>query len=166
MVNKQKQNKTKRNTHMNDPLAFAVDLGGKVDTTPPVPIAGSHVVELAGVEVKENKKQNGNNLILTFKLVNAVAALPGKDGSPRQCNPGFTYNEYLPLQQSENPNAPDYRVKICRIFDALAGTDDSTRPGNLPFGTLIGKQCIIVTEPKQEEGYGLVSRIKQFNQLS
>ncbi len=150
----------------NDPMNFAIDLGGRVDTTPPCPIAGSYVATLANAERKENKAQTGFNLVLTFELEAGGQALPSTSGEPKTFAPGFKLTEYLPLQQSATPNAPDFRQKLCRIYDAIAGTDDDTRPASLPFGSLQGKRLILVTEPQNDPTYGFQPRIKKFQRIS
>lgn len=150
----------------NDPLDFSVDLGSRVDTSMPCPSAQQAVATLADVEVKANKAGTGRNMVLKFSLDNAVPALPAANGEARVCNAGYQITEYLPLQQSDNPKAPDFRVKLCRIYDALAKTDDDSRPINLPFGTLIGSKVILLLEPENDPQYGFSARIKKFSALN
>ena len=149
-----------------DPMNFAIALGGRVDTTPPCPAAGSYVATLSNVDCKPNSKGTGNNLILQFQLDNPGPALPSASGEPKTFSAGFRLTEWLPLQQSDNPNAPDFRVKICKIYDAIAGTDDDTRPSNVPFGSLLQKKLILVIEPQHDEQYGMQPRIKKFQYLA
>jgi hypothetical protein len=147
-------------------MNFAIDLGGRVDTTPPCPAAGQAVATLANVEQSQNKKGTGHNLVLKFTLDNETIALPAPDGTTKRCAPGYAITEWLPLQQSDNPKAPDFRVKLCRIYDALAGTTDDTRPNNLPFGALLGKKVILTLEPENSPEFGFNPRIKKFTFLN
>jgi hypothetical protein len=151
----------------NEPLnPFVVDLGGNVDTTPPVPIAGEHIARLEEVDRKPNKAGTGANLVLTFGLSSAVPALPGKDGTPRTANAGTRFTVYQPLQQSDNPAAPDFRVSVARLYDGIAGTDDSTRPGALDFGALVGREVVLVTAVENDPQYGMQARVKRVKSLN
>ena len=154
------------NETQSDPMNFAIDLGGRVDTSMPCPAAQQAVATLASIDMQLNKKGNGNNLILKFQLDNEVPALPATDGSPKTCPAGYSITEWLPLQQSDNPKAPDFRKKLCIVYDALAGTNDDTRPASLPFGTLQGKKVILNLEPENSPDFGFNARIKKFQYLA
>lgn len=154
------------NETSNDPMSFAIDLGGRVDTSKPCPAAGQYVATVVGIEAKPNSKQTGTNLVVSFALDQAVPALPAKDGTPRSCPPGHLITEWLPLQQSDNPKAPDFKFRLCKLFDACMGTDDDTRPDPLPLGSVQGKKVILTLEPESSEDYGFSSKVKKYTFLA
>ncbi len=148
-------------------MNFAIDLGGRVDTSMPCPAAQQVVATLVSIDAAPGKKNpNNNNLVLKFAIDNEVPALPATDGTPKTCPAGYQITDWLPMQQSDNPKAPDFRVKLCRVYDALAGTNDDDRPASLPFGALQGKKVILVLEPENSPDFGFNARIKKYMYLA
>lgn len=152
----------------NDPLGFDNFDPNEVDTSRPVIPAGDHVMRVKSLEVKESKKDpTKRNLCVTFETVSAVS-LP--DG--RQINPGFLLSKYYPLQQSDNPAAPDFRVDLTRLIDGVLGTSRGDRPDlRAAVGLMQGREtCVslIVRKPKpgsEEELYGDSNEIRKLSPI-
>jgi hypothetical protein len=152
------QNKTnKRKQNIMDPLNL--DLSG-VDTTPDrLNNKAKVIVQITEAAIEESKKTPGNhNLKVVFATVNDEASQRG--GTLKA---GYQLRTYMPLQQSQNPDAPDFKVGLARLLDAVFNTPEA-RP-NLNGETLLAMKDRLVqvtVKLEESEDFGLsnsVSRI-------
>ena len=111
-----------------DPLGLGLDLSG-VDTSRPLLPEALYILAIDKVELKENKRQDGKNLVVTFKTTSDAMDVTGA----RPISAGFTITKYYPMQQSTNEKAPDYRVDLAKLQDGVEGTKQGERPPFNPF---------------------------------
>ena len=106
----------------------------------------------------ENKKKNGHNMLVKFKLAQDGQST---DGAPIKS--GYPLRKYYPLQQSENENAPDFRRDIAILFDAAfkVGEDKSQRPDvNMEtIASLSGREVIASVKVEDDETYGQTNAV-------
>ena len=138
-----------------DPLGLNINLDA-VDTSRPVLASGTWPMGVKSIEIQENKAKNGRNLVVTFALANtATSVKAAEDGRSGDLNPGYTLTKYYPLQQSEHPKAPDFRVDIARLIDAAFGTSQGSRPTlNEALDQIQGKVVAVRTKVRTSEEYG------------
>ncbi len=90
---------------------------------------GDYPAKIDKLEVSDNKAGTGQNLLVIFKIDGPIASLDAAaNGEVNDMPNGTLMRKYYPLQQSDNPKAPDFRVDLCRLVDAVYGTTDDTRP--------------------------------------
>jgi hypothetical protein len=143
-----------------DALGLNLDLNG-VDTASPVLEANSYVAEIAEVKVVENKAKTGNNLVVVFKTCSTATSVQGRaEGKSDDVKPGWTLRQFMPLQQSENPDAPDYRKQLAALQDAVEGTTKDSRSQFNPY-TYVGRQVLLRVTVKDDETYGLTNEIRK-----
>ena len=100
-----------------DPLGLGLDLS-QVDTSRPCLPEGLYVLEVGAVELKANKAETGRNLVVQFKTVTDAMDHTGAKLIPV----GFAVTKYYPMQQSDNPKAPDFKRDLAFLQDAVEGT--------------------------------------------
>ena len=151
-----------------NPLAafnLDIDLTG-VETGMPVVEAGHYIVEVDSVEVKDNKAQTGKNLVVICKTCAPTTSVQGRtEGKEEDIKAGYPLRMYLPLQQSDNPDAPDYRKRIAEFQDAVEGTDVKTRnPQFNPFAYK-GQRFVMALKVENDPEFGLNNNIKQLSKI-
>jgi hypothetical protein len=145
-----------------DALGLNLDLNN-VDTSSPVLEANSYIAEIAEVKVVENKAKTGNNLVITFKTCSSATSVSGRaEGKQDDVKPGWTLRQFMPLQQSENPDAPDFRKQLATLQDAVEGTSKESRTPFNPY-SYIGKQVMLRVTVKDDEQYGLTNEIRKIS---
>ena len=149
---------------MSEPLSGFICNLGKVDTSRPVPVAGSYVATITKVESKTNNANTGTNLFVTFALDNGAQSIPDSTGAQKNIAPGFVITECCVMQQGDNPNQPDWRVKIANIHDAAMGTNNDSRPENMDLSALTGRKVVLDLKPEEDKkgDFGIQARIKKF----
>ena len=142
-----------------DPLGLGLDLSG-VDTSRPCLAEGMHVLAIEKVELADNKRQDGKNLVVTFATVNESADITGE----KTIGAGWKVTKYYPMQQSDNAKAPDYKADLARLQDAVEGTEQGNRPQFNPFN-YIGKLVISHLKVTKDEVYGDGDEIKKLEYI-
>ena len=140
---------------MNDPLGLNIDLAG-VSTAMPVLPAAKYPMHIASVEPKQGKDDpNKRNLLVSFTTAEDVTLADGSIISA-----GFKLSKYYPLQQSDNPKAPDFRRDLAVLVDAALGTDESNRPSlGEAAASLAGRTVIASLAIENDPVYGSQNRI-------
>lgn len=131
-----------------DPLGLGLDLSG-VDTSRPVLPEQMHVLSLAKVDVTDNKAGTGKNLVVVFNTVNDSPDVTGA----KIISAGYPITKYYPLQQSENPKAPDFKADLARLQDAVEGSKQGERGPFNPFN-YVGKLVMAKLKVKKDEEFG------------
>lgn len=146
---------------MSDPLNLNIDLAG-VSTAMPVLPAGKYPFHLISGEVKAGKDNpNKNNLLVTFGLAQDVGLA---DGSVLSA--GFKLSKYYPLQQSDNPKAPDFKRDLCVLVDAALGTDETNRPNlGAALNDIIGRTVMASIVVENDPVYGAQNRIGRLTKV-
>jgi hypothetical protein len=149
------------NNTANDPLDLGLNLAG-VDTSSPVLEKGLYAVTLDDVTKADNSRKDGYNLVVKWKTVQPATSVQGRaQGKDNDVNPGWTLTQWYGLQQSDNPNAPDYKKGLAALQDALEGTTMETRnPSFSPLAS-IGKTVMISVDVRDDEQRGLQNDIKR-----
>lgn len=143
-----------------DPLGIGGDLNA-VDTSMPVLTEGLYELEVDDVSVKENKAGTGRNLVVRFKTTQPATSVQGAErGEEHDINPGFPVSCYWPLQQSDNPDAPDFLQRHAEFQDAVLGTEKGNRPQYNPFAYK-GSKVIARIKVTKDETYGLGNDVKR-----
>lgn len=148
-----------------DPLAMNLDLT-KVDTSYTALITGVYPVVIDNAEVVESKATPGNyNLQLTLKTLEPATSTKGQAANKTDdVKPGYTVKNWIPLQQSPNPDAPDFKEGLATLLDAAFNiTDPSDRP---PFNAktiqgLKGQKCLVKLAYVDDETYGPSNNVKR-----
>lgn len=146
-----------------EPLSsFVCDLQ-KVDTSKPCPIAGDYVLLFEKVEARQTDK--GPGAIFSFRTTGPCQCVPDSSGNSRTLPAGWPISHWQNLYQGDNPSQPDWKVQLALIFDAIAGTNNDTRPLNFPalFESFYGKTVQVSGKPR-ESNVGLVWDCKKFSQ--
>lgn len=147
---------------MSNPFNFDVDLK-KVDTTPPRLPAGLIPVQVSKSEIKQNKREDGYNWVVTFSTTEPLQDSKGE----RTINPGYPLTAYLPLQPSDNPKAPDFREGLAKLIDAAFGTSMEDRPtfNEELVGAIVGQELKLRISLEDDPTYGLSNNIKGYASL-
>ena len=115
-----------------DPLGLNIDTN-EVDTSRPLLTDGIYPVLVSKAEVTPNKAGTGRNLVVTFSTLEPATSVAAEsEGRSNDIAPGWMLTRYYPLQQSDNPKAPDFRVDLVKLQDACLGTKQGTRPAFNP----------------------------------
>ncbi len=101
------------------------------------------------MEVKRNKRNDGDNLLIVFETVNESPDSTGE----KVIGPGFPIMKYYGLQQSENPKAPDFKADLARLQDAVEGTTQGNRPAFNPYN-YTGTIVLVRLKISQSDEYG------------
>lgn len=148
--------------------AFNLDINlSGVETGMPVLVKAHYIVEIDDVDVKESKKTPGNqNLVVKTKTLGPATSVQGqKDGKSDDIKAGYPVTLFLPLQQSDNPDAPDFRKRLAEFQDAVEGTDVKNRnPQFNPF-QYVGKKLVIQLEVQEDSEYGLTNNAKRLSSV-
>ena len=138
-----------------DPLGLNINLNA-VETSRPVLSPGTWPMEVKVVEIQENKAKTGRNLMVVFALADeATSTKAAEEGRTNDLSPGYVLAKYYPLQQSEHPKAPDFRVDIARLIDAAFGTSQGNRPSfSEALSQIEGKVVAVRTKVRSSEEYG------------
>lgn len=133
----------------NDALGLGMDLSG-VDTNRPVLPEASYILEVKDVKVEQNKKQTGRNLVVEFMTTSDCTDATGA----RVIGAGYTILKYYPLQQSDNPKAPDFQADLARLQDAVEGPE--SRAGGAKFQPFnyVGAKVMAKLKIRNDEQYG------------
>lgn len=155
---------------MSNPLAaFGIDINlAGVETGMPILVTGHYPVEVDEVSVEDSKNTPGNrNLLVKMKLAGPATSIQGqKEGRTNDVKAGFPLRLYLPLQQSEKPDAPDYRKRIAEFQDAVEGTDVKTRnPEFNPFDYK-GKIFVVQVAVDNDPEFGMTNNIKKLSKMT
>lgn len=138
-----------------DALGLGLDLAG-VDTSRPTLPENLYVLNISNVEVKENKQQTGQNLVVTFETTSETMDSRGQ----QLLQPGYKITKYYPLQQSDKPTAPDYRADLARLQDAVEGTTKDNRPPFNPF-QYVGMSVVAKVKIRKDDEYGEQNEISK-----
>lgn len=131
-----------------DPLGLNIDTNA-VDTSRPLVSDGTYACRVSKAEVSPNKAGTGRNLIVEFTTtVPATSTAALAEGRSNDIAPGWKFTRYYPLQQSDNPKAPDFRVDPIKLQDACLGTKQGTRPAFNP-NDFLGKEVLIVVKVRK-----------------
>lgn len=108
---------------MSLPFDIVVDLAG-LDTSVPHFQSGKYPFRVKSAEVVYKKDdETKKNLKVQFTNLQEEQAYEG--GTMR---PGMVVSKFFPLQQSDDPKAPNYLVDIARFIDAAFKTGQDDRP--------------------------------------
>lgn len=144
-----------------DPLGLGLDLS-QVDTSRPCLPEGLYVLEVGAVELKANKAETGRNLVVQFKTVTDAMDHTGAKLIPV----GFAVTKYYPMQQSDNPKAPDFKRDLAFLQDAVEGTKQGERPPFNPFN-YVGMQVLAKLRVRADDGeYGAQNEIAKLEKVS
>lgn len=111
---------------MSEPLEMQSDdleinLTG-VSLAPPLLAPGSYPFIVKSAVKKENKQGTGYNFVVEFELTSDAVSeknVAAGNYEERDIPAGRTLTKWFPLQQSENPKAPDFRADIIRFYMAV-----------------------------------------------
>jgi len=127
-----------------------------VETIRPTLVDGVYRCHVKSVEVVDKKndpsKKNLHVVVATNVGGLSIKAQANGETEP-DVNPGFTFQRYLPLQQSDNENASDFRIDLSRWQDACLKTDASNR-GNLDPEQWINKELDVKVSAVESDQYG------------
>ena len=145
---------------INDPLGLGINLQ-EVDTGRPVLAEDKYVMEIKDIDVKENKKQTGRNLVVIFATIQAETSVKAsQDGLTGDIKAGFTVRKYYPLQQSDNPDAPDFREDLARLQDAVEGSTKENRNPRFDPYSFKGQKVIVGLKVENDEQYGQSNAVR------
>ena len=131
-------------------LNLNIDLSN-VDTTMPVLSSGLYNLTIKNFEVAENKKKTGQNLVATFATTTQETSVQAMEkGEMGDLKPGFTIRKWYPLQQSDNPDAPDFTRDLAILQEAALGVKK-----NLDLNELLDKLVAAKVKVSDSEEYGL-----------
>lgn len=139
-----------------DPLDLNIDLNG-VDTSAPCLVAGEYAFHIGDIKVEPKKDEpTKRNLVVKF-----VLAQPANSSAGHSISPGFPISKYYPLQQSENPKAPDFKRDLSILLDAVFATNESTRPklNGETLAEMLGRTVVAVVSVTNSEAYGAQNNI-------
>lgn len=119
--------------------------------------------EITKATVAENSRQDGMNLVVDFATLEEHEAADGK----RTVNAGYPLRTWYPLQQSDNPKAPDFRIGLAELSDAALGTSQGNRPSLKEMvSALPGRKVSVRIQFEEDEQYGPSNRVRRVKALS
>jgi hypothetical protein len=128
-----------------------------VSTTMPVLSSGLYNMVISDMEVQENKKKTGNNLVVTFKTTTAETSVQAMEkGEADDLKPGYPVKKWYPLQQSDNENAPDFRRDLAALQEAAVGSK-----GLFDMDQIRGKAVAVKIGVSDSEQYGLSNDVNR-----
>lgn len=130
---------------MTDPLNLNVDLDDVSTAYPRLP-SGSYPFAIEKAEVAAAKKEGNYNLLIIFSLQEAAEGHTGD-----VINTGYQVRRYYPLQQADNPDAPDFRRDIKLLLEAC-GIEGSLTNDTIP--ELFGKEVVCKIRLSSSKEYG------------
>jgi hypothetical protein len=135
-----------------DPLGLNINLQ-EVDTSRPVLLAGEYIFEIDEMSVVDKKDDpSKKNLMAVLKLVS-----DGEDLDGKPIKPGYQLRKYMPLQQSDKENAPDFRrdlvIFTCHAFGIDASQKNAhNRPTSVPpLNEFHGRRLKLVLTVKDDD---------------
>ena len=132
-----------------DALGLGLDLN-TVDTARPVLPEQIHALAIDKVDIQDSKSKAGNrNLVVTFKSVNDSPDVTGA----RIISAGYPITKYYPLQQSDNPKAPDFQADLARLQDAVEGSKQGERGPFNPYN-YVGKIVLAKLKVRKDDEFG------------
>jgi hypothetical protein len=156
---KQERNKTMSKEEQSLNLDVLNDLEfdtSDVDTSRPYLSAGEHLFTVKSVQVLPSKKNPANkNLRVDFALTNPTEAENGT-----MLNAGFPLSRYFSLQQSDNPKAPDYRVDIVKMLEAVYSERVAFTAETV--GGMVGREVICKLKVTESDEFGTSNEITAF----
>ena len=153
---------------MSNPLSFSFSLAD-VDLSRPLLSAGSYLMRIASTKVEESKNKPGNfNYVVVFETTGAAtsrdAALNG-NADANDIGAGYKLTKYYPLQQSDNPKAPDFRQDITRLWLAVYNAKTPAEaPGFDAEADIVGKELSVtvrVAKAAPDSQYGDSNEIQK-----
>ena len=134
----------------------------EVDTSIPVLAEGEYNMIISEVECKPSKTdETKRNLVVTFRTIQEN---PGHKPET-VCGPHYPVRKYYPLQQSENPAAPDFRRDLALLFDAAFQiTDPDDRPkieSEGQFEVVKQKEVRVRVSVRDDADYGISNEVKK-----
>ena len=132
-----------------NPLDLNIDLTG-TDTAMPCLSDGLYNMTIKSLDKVENKAKTGFNLVAVFVTttpatsVNAIGR-----GDSNDISAGFPVRKWYPLQQSENPNAPDFKRDLAVLQEACLGAT-----GKFDVNQLVGKTVSVKVKARESDDYG------------
>lgn len=149
--------------NMNDPLGLNINLQ-EVDTSRPVIVAGKYafsVKECSRVPKKDDP--NKFNLLIVFTLDQEAETVQGGT-----VQPGYQIRRYLPLQQSDNPNAPNFIIELVRFFDAAFDIESPEQRSTVfpDPGEFVGRALGLIVSVQEDDAMGKSNDVRGFLRLS
>jgi len=139
---------------------FMIDLG-KVDTSRPVPASGTYLAAFVDMEIKPSASGKGNVAHVKFALTNPCESVPNTQGKTVTLPAGFVVMDYYIMWDVEGMSS-SWQTRFAKLYDAVAGTDDSTRPENIDFAAFKGHNLILTLEAKHDDKIdGMSARVKK-----
>lgn len=147
-----------------DPLGLGGDLN-EVDTSMPTLVEGLYELVVDKVEPKPNKAGDGRNLVVTFKTTAPATSVQAQEkGEEDDIKAGFPITCWWPLQQSDNPDAPDFKERHAQFQDAVLGTEKGNRPPYNPFA-YVGARIIARLKVTKDDEYGLGNDVRRMTYI-
>lgn len=145
-----------------NPLSgFMIDLG-KVDTSRAVPASGTYIASFGGMEIKPSSKDAKKSVAhVKFALTNPCESAPNSQGKTVTLPAGYIVMDYYTMWDVEGMSTA-WQVRFAKLYDAIVGTDDATRPDNIDFAPLVGQTLVLTIDTKFDEKIdGLSARVKK-----
>lgn len=140
-------------------MKLQIDLQS-TDTTRPIIADGLVPAVIDSVEVAPSKK-DANKWNLAVKFLTTSPSLSTKGD---RINENYPLRRYYQLQQSDNPDAPDYKIDLAKLFDAAF---DIKNPKDRPiidntdvFNQLVGRPVTLRVASEDTDQYGLQNVVK------
>lgn len=156
---------------MSNPLSFNFDLS-TVDLSRQLLSGGSYLMRIAESKVEESKKVPGNyNYVVTFETVTGAVSHKNQQAGDdtEDIGAGYKITKYYPLQQSDNPKAPDFKQDITRLWLAVYNVKS---PADAPaFDTeadIVGKELSVtvrVAKAAPDSQYGDSNEIQKIQAI-
>ncbi len=148
---------------MEEPLQLDIPTQ-EVDTAMPRLIDGDYPCRVDKQEIVPSKQGEGkHNLLVIFKTT-----VPAESQKGDSVNAGYPVRKYYPLQQSENPDAPDFRRDLCLLLDAAYNVEDPANRPNITNDTLaglMGKEVLVKVKLVDDEEYGWSNEVRGVNAI-
>lgn len=130
------------------------------DTTRPILADGIVEAVIDSVEVAPGKK-DPSKYNLAVKFITSGDAMSTKGDT---IGANYPLRRYYQLQQSDNPDAPDFRVDLAKLFDAAF---DIRKPQDRPvidsaesFDLLVGRPVLLRVSSEESDQYGVQNVVK------
>jgi len=145
----------------NEILDLELDLTD-VDTSFPTLQENTVLVRVINAEIVPTKKDNEDgskkNLMMTYATVTENPSTSGDVIAP-----GYPLKEWYPLQQSDNPNAPDYKVGLAKLLEALFGERPQFNQATIDM--MGGKEALALVKVRETEEFGKQNDVKRLIQI-
>mgnify|MGYP000281788675 CR=1 FL=1 len=158
---------------MSEPLNNEYEISlADVKLTPPVFAAGAYAFEVVKQEVTDNKAGTGKNFVVTFASLASATSKDKVQAGESDANDipaGRQLTKYYPLQQSDNPKAPDFRADLTRLMMALHNCSQADCPPFRTSNDLTGKKLVLqlrVAPANEATGYGESNEVSKYMPLT